>query len=123
MSFLRPMLPDRAFRWNFTVMGLDLSLFVLGISFASAYGVLPLFVHHLSASNFALGAIPAVRASSLLPPLFVAGYTERLARKKPFVVGCTIVERIPYLFIALAIPVWATGNRDAPLWLFFAFVA
>src|SRR5215472_3543300 len=101
MSLVRRLLPDRAFRWNFTVMGLDLSLFVLGISFTSAYGVLPLFVHHLSASNFALGAIPAVRASSLLPPLFFAGFTERLARKKPFVIGCTIAERIPYLFIAI----------------------
>lgn len=123
MSLVRPLLPDRAFRWNFTVMGLDLSFFVLGISFASAYGVLPLFVHHLSDSNFALGAIPAVRASSLLPPLFVAAYTERLRRKKPFVVGCTVIERIPYLFIAIAIPFWATTHPTALLWLFFVMLA
>jgi MFS family permease len=122
MSFARSLMPARAFRWNFTVMGLDLSLFVLGISFASAYGVLPLFVHHLSASNIALGAIPAVRATSLLPPLFVAAYTERLPRKKPFVVACTIVERIPYLFMAIATPFWATTHPDALLWLFFVLL-
>src|SRR3954447_10387600 len=119
MSFMRPLLPARAFRWNFTMMGLDLSLFVLDISFASAYGVLPLFVHHLSDSNFALGAIPAVRSCSLLLPLFVAGYTERLPRKMPFVIGCTIIERIPYLLIAIAIPLLATTHPTALLWFFF----
>jgi MFS family permease len=122
MALVRSLLPAPAIRWNFTVMGLDLSLFVLGISFASAYGVLPLFVHHLSASNIALGAIPAVRATSLLPPLFVAAYTERLPRKKPFVIVCTIVERIPYLFIALATPLWATAHPDALLWFFFVLL-
>src|SRR4051794_10157499 len=123
MSFIRLSLPDRAFRWNFTVMGLDLSLFVLAISFTSAYGVLPLFVHHLSDSNFALGAIPAVRSCSLLLPLFVAGYTERLSRKMPFVIGCTIIERIPYLLIAIAIPLLATTHPTALLWFFFVMLA
>jgi MFS family permease len=104
-------------------MGLDLTLFVLGLSFTSAYGVLPLFVHHLSASNIALGAIPAVRASSLLPPIFIAAYTERLARKKPFVVGSTIVERIPYLILAVMTPLWASAHPIALLWLFFVLLA
>jgi catechol 2,3-dioxygenase-like lactoylglutathione lyase family enzyme len=39
-------------------MGLDYSLFLCGLSFASVYGVLPLFVHHLTSSNLALGVIP-----------------------------------------------------------------
>lgn len=123
MSFIRPLLPDRAFRWNFTVMGLDLSLFVLGLSFTSAYGVLPLFVHHLSASNVALGAIPAVRSTSLLLPLFVAGYTERLPRTKPFIIGSTVIERIPYLLIAIATPLLATTHPTALLWFFFVMLA
>ena len=41
-------------------------------------------------------------------PLFVAGYTERLPRKMPFIIGCTVIERIPYLLIAIAIPLLAT---------------
>ncbi|MGI8858106.1 MAG: MFS transporter [Thermomicrobiales bacterium] len=117
------LLPPRVYRWNFTVMGLDLTLFVLGINFASVYGILPLFVHHLSASNLALGAIPALRAANLLPPLFVAGFTERLARKKPFVIGWTIVERLPYLALALATPLLATTRPTALLWLLFAMIA
>jgi MFS family permease len=117
------LLPPRALRRNFVVMGLDLTLFVLGINFASVYGILPLFVRHLSASNLALGAIPALRAANLLPPLFVAGFTERLPRKKPFVIGWTVVERLPYLALALATPLLATTRPTALLWLLFAMIA
>ncbi len=116
-------LPPRVYRWNFMVMGLDLTLFVLGINFASVYGILPLFVHHLSASNLALGAIPALRAANLLPPLFVANFTERLSRKKPFVIGWTVVERLPYLALAVATPLLATTRPTALLWLLFAMIA
>ncbi|MHB8648500.1 MAG: MFS transporter [Thermomicrobiales bacterium] len=104
-------------------MGLDLTLFVFALSFVSAYGVLPLFVHHLSASNLALGAIPAVRASSLLPPLFVAGLIERLRRKKPFIIVCTVIERLPYLCIAIATPLLATTHPAVLLWFFFVMLA
>jgi len=117
------LLPPRALRRNFVVMGLDLALFVLGINFASVYGILPLFVHHLSSSNLALGAIPALRAANLLPPLFVAGLTERLPRKKPFVVAWTIVERLPYLALAIATPLLAMTRPTALLWLLFAMIA
>lgn len=117
------LLPPRAYRWNFMVMGLDLTLFVVGINFASVYGILPLFVHHLSASNLALGAIPALRAANLLPPLFVASFTERLRRKKPFVIGWTVVERLPYLALAVATPLLATTRPTALLWLLFAMIA
>jgi len=117
------LLPPRAFRWNFVVMGLDLTLFVLGINFASVYGILPLFVRHLSGSNLALGAIPALRAANLLPPLFVAGLTERLRHKKPFVIGWTVVERLPYLVLAVATPLLVTTQPAVLLWLLFAMIA
>jgi MFS family permease len=116
-------LPPRALRRNFVVMGLDLTLFVLGINFASVYGILPLFVRHLSASNLALGAIPALRAANLLPPLFVAGLTEPLPHKKPFVIAWTVVERLPYLALALATPLLATTRPTVLLWLLFAMLA
>ncbi len=120
---MNALLPPRAYRWNFMVMGLDLTLFVFGINFASVYGILPLFVRHLSASNLALGAIPALRAANLLPPLFVAGFTERLRRKKPFVIGWTVVERLPYLALAVATPLLAVTRPTMLLWLLFAMLA
>ncbi len=83
MSVWQTVVPSRAYRWNYTVMGLDLSLFVLGLSFVSVYGVMPLYVHHLTASNLALGLIATVRAiGSSLPPILAAPRTERLRRKK-----------------------------------------
>jgi len=116
------LLPPRAIRWNFTVMGLDISLFVFALSFASWYGVLPLFVSHLTASSLALGAIPALRSANSLPPLFVAGFTERLPRKKPFIVFVTIFERLPYLVLAVATPLIALTHPTALLWLLFVML-
>lgn len=123
MPLLSQVLPPRDYRWNFTAMGLDYSLFLLALSFASLYGVLPLFVQHLSGSNLALAALPALRAAGLLPSLLVAGLTERLPRKKPFVVGWTIVERLPYLVLAVATPALAATRPTALLWLCFAMLA
>ena len=123
MSLLSALLPERDYRWNFTVMGLDYSLFLLGLSFASVYGVLPLFVHHLTPSNLALGLIAAVRSAGfLVPPILVAGVVERLRRKKPFVVGTTVLERLPYLVLAVATPLLAGSHPTALLWLFFAMI-
>jgi len=117
------LLPPRAIRWNFTVMGLDLSLFVFGLSFASWYGVLPLFVSHLTVSSLALGAIPALKSANSLPPLFVAAFTERLPRKQPFIVFVTIFERLPYLVLAIATPLLALSHPLWLLWLLFAMLA
>lgn len=121
---VRALLPERLYRWNFVVMGLDVSIFTLALSFASVYGVLPLFVHHLTPSNLTLGLIPAVRAiGTLLPPILVAGYVERLTRMKPFILGWTIMERVPYLVLALLIPSLAGRHDSLLLWVFFATIA
>lgn len=117
------LLPPRRYRWNYTVMGLDISLFVLALSFASSYGILPLFVRHLSNANLAVGAITASRAGILLAPIFVAGLTERLRRKQPFVLWVTVFERVPYLVLAIATPFMALGHPTALLWLFYVMFA
>lgn len=117
------LLPPSRYRWNYSLMGLDISLFVLALSFASSYGLLPLFVSHLSESNVAVGAIPALRAAMMLPPIFVAGLTERLRRKQPFVLWVTLVERVPYLILALATPLLAYSQPTTLLWLFYALLA
>ena len=123
MAAVSTLIPERAYRWNFTVMGLDFSLFLVGLSFASAYGVLPLFVHHLTASNLALGLIATVRAvGSSLPPILVASRTERLRRKKPFLLVVTTFERLPHLALAIATPLLAGAHPAALLWLFFVLV-
>jgi len=118
------LLPARSYRWNFVVLGLDISLFTLALTFASAYGVLPLFAHHLTDSNVALGLIPAVRAlGALLPPILVAASVQRLRRRKPFVLAWTVLERLPYLALALLTPALAVAHPTLLLWIFFVLMA
>ncbi len=116
--------PAPAYRWNFVVLGVDISLFTLALTFASTYGVLPLFVHHLSPSNVALGLIPAVVAfGSFLPPILVAPALQRRRLRKPFILAWTTVERLPFLAIALLTLVLAPAHAMLLLWLFFALFA
>jgi MFS family permease len=89
-------------RHNVLALGADLSLFLIGLSFASQSTLLPAFADHLGAPNVVIGAIPAVMTVGwFLPALFAAGHTESLSRKLPFVLRYTIWERAPFLALAL----------------------
>jgi MFS family permease len=91
----------RHVRHNLVALGVDLGLFLVGLSFASQSTILPAFAAHLGASNLVIGAIPALMTLGWnLPSLFAAGYTESLARKLPFVLRYTIWERLPFLGLA-----------------------
>jgi MFS family permease len=88
-------------RHNVLALGLDFGLFLVGLSFAGQSTILPAFAAHLGAPNVLIGAIPAIMTVGwYLPPLFVAGYTESLSRKLPFIVRYTVWERAPYLVLA-----------------------
>src|SRR5205807_2347291 len=88
-------------RRNLVTLGADLGLFLVGLSFGSQSTVLPAFVASLGAPNVVVGAIPAVMTAGwFLPSLFVAGHTQALPRKLPFVLRYTIWERLPLLGLA-----------------------
>ena len=90
-------------RHNLLALGVDHSVFMIGLSFASQATILPAFAAHLGAANVVIGAIPAVMTLGwFLPSLFAAGHTEALGRKLPFVVRYTVWERAPFLVLALA---------------------
>jgi MFS family permease len=94
--------PARPFlRHNLIALGFDFGLFLVGLSFAGQTTILPAFAAHLGAPNVVIGAIPAIMTIGwYLPPLFVAGYTESLSRKLPFILRYTVWERAPYLVLA-----------------------
>jgi MFS family permease len=97
-------------RHNVVALGLDFGLFLVGLSFAGQATILPAFAAHLGAPNVLIGAIPALMTVGwYLPPLFVAGYTESLARKLPFLLRYTVWERAPYL--VLAVVAFALADR------------
>lgn len=106
-------------RWNFTVLGADIAFFSLGLSISSAYTVLPLFVHHLTSGNEAVALIPAVRALGMYaPPLLVAGYVERRRHAMPFILTATLLERLPFLALAI-VSLWLTHANPIVLLAFF----
>lgn len=110
-------------RWNFLVLGGDIAFFSLGLSITSAYTVLPLFVHHLTPENLAVALIPAIRALGVYgPQLFVAPFVERRSRMLPFILRATVLERVPYLVLALAALWLAPSNPGLLLVLFFAMI-
>ncbi len=92
----------RHLRRNILALGADFGLFLVALSFASYTTILPAFAVHLGAPNVVIGAIPAVMTAGwYLPALFVAGRTEALARKLPFVLRYTLWERLPVVVLAL----------------------
>ncbi len=94
---------ERHLRRNILALGGEFSLYMVGLAFASQSTILPAFAESLGAPNVVIGAIPAVTTLGwLLPSLFVAGHTETLGRKLPFVLRYTAWERAPYLALALA---------------------
>lgn len=105
--------------WNFVVNVLDLAFFNLAMSFIFGATVLSLYASHLTSSAALIGLIPAVQqVGHYLPQLFLARYVETLPQKKPLIVRVSVVERLPYLFVALTALLWP----GAPNWLAFTIL-
>ncbi len=94
----------RDYRWNFTVNLLDWVFFSMGMSFASLNTVLPAFARHLTSSNFLIGLIPCLNTLGwLLPQILIANFVQKLKRKKALIIFTGLGERIPWLFLFLAV--------------------
>ena len=98
---------ERHKRWNFTVNALDITFFNLGMSFIYSTTVLSLYTSYLTTSAVLIGLIPAIQSVSFFwPQLITARHIQRLPRKRPFMVKFGLLERLPYLFIALVALLW-----------------
>jgi len=114
----------RHFRRNFLVNAVDGMTWYFGISFVSVNAILPVYASRLTDSPLVIGLIPAMLdAGWFLPQLFMAPYVERLRRKMPVVGWLALLERIPFLGLALA-ALWLPGlpHRTAVL-VFLAVMA
>jgi len=95
---------ERDYRWNFAVNLLDWVFFSMGMSFASLNTVLPAFARHLTSSNFLIGLIPCLNTLGwLLPQILIANFVQKLKRKKDLIIFTGLGERIPWLFLFLAV--------------------
>lgn len=106
--------------WNFAVNLVDLTLNNLAMSFIYGSTILSLYVSNLTSSVTLIGLIPAIqRVGHFLPQLLMSRRAEQVPRKKPLVLKLGVMERLPYLFIALSILLWP----EAPHWLAFTILA
>ncbi len=107
-------------RWNFAVNVSDLISVNLAKSFIFSTTVLSLYASYLTNSAVLIGLVPAIQqVGYLLPQLFFARRAEILHRKKPFVVKISVMERLPYLFIALSVFLWP----GSPRWFAYTMLA
>ncbi|MGJ8455697.1 MFS transporter [Pseudothermotoga sp. U03pept] len=105
-------LTQKDYRWNFIVNCIDNAFFSVGMTFGSVFTLFPVFAKNLGASNIELGLISAITNLGWgIPAIWGAKYAERSARKLNLVLKVTMLERIPYLFMAL-ISLYLVGSSS-----------
>ncbi|HEU5090964.1 MAG TPA: MFS transporter [Roseiflexaceae bacterium] len=105
-------------RWkrNFAANFVDSLFFSLALAFVSVNTIVPLFIRSLGGSALLIGLIPAlIQTGHMLPPLFAAPYVAPLPRKLPFLLKMTVLERLPFLLLAILSVMFATSNPPAML--------
>lgn len=87
--------------FNFIVNVLDGAFFGLALGFASFGTNIPLFVRLFTNKALLIGLIPAIHIAGIrFPALFTARMVSRRKRYKPFLLVCTVNERLPFLGLA-----------------------
>lgn len=99
-------------RRNFLFNTLHQLTLYFGDSFAAYQTILPVFAATLTNSPVLIGLVPAiVDAGWYLPQMFFAPVLERLPRRKPVVLIAGVIERLPYLLMAL-LAGWLSQQRE-----------
>lgn len=81
---------------------MDGSFFALGMSFVSLQTILPVFVQTMGGTNVAVGLVPVVWTfGSNFPQILIVRRVQRLAWKKELFMKTALVQRIPWLLMAL----------------------
>ena len=87
--------------WNFTMNMLEMSFWTMAMSFVFSSTILPLYTSYLTSSMLLIGFVVATyEVSFYLPQLFIAPKAEKLLVKKPLVLKATLMERLPFFFVA-----------------------
>ncbi|HEV8636539.1 MAG TPA: MFS transporter [Chloroflexota bacterium] len=107
---------ERTHRRDAFFLAADLATFHLGMAFASQNTVIPAFAERLGAPNLVIGAVPALMTVGwTLPAIFAANHTQGLARKLPFILKWTILERVSYPLLGVAAIWLAPRSPEATL--------
>ncbi|MBI2619841.1 MAG: MFS transporter [Ignavibacteriales bacterium] len=114
---------DQTVRRNILANIADGSLFAFAMSFVSIQTILPVFVQSMGGSNVAVGLVPVVWVFGFnFPQVFIVRRVQELEWKKPLFMRTALIQRIPWLLLALvcffALEHLPTGVR---LFTFFGF--
>jgi len=107
--------------FNFIVNVLDGAFFGLALGFASFGTNIPIFVKLFTNKALLIGLIPAIHIAGLrFPALFTSRMVARRKRYKPFLLACTVHERLP--FLGLAAVAWFSHDLDPGLVVLLVFL-
>ncbi|HEX9006832.1 MAG TPA: MFS transporter [Bacteroidota bacterium] len=112
-------------RRNFTANVMDGALFALGLSFVSQQTVLPVFVRNIGGGNIAVGLVPVVWTFGFnFTQIFIAARAQREHRKKALLLKTALIQRTPWLLLAvLSFVVFPRVGTGVALLLFFVVYA
>ncbi len=95
---------ERHATWNLVVNLMDVTFYSLAMSFILGATMLTLYASHLTDSALLIGLVPMVQSLGFhVPQLLLSRQAERLPVKKWLVARVTLIERLPYSWLALLI--------------------
>ena len=104
---------------NFVVNVIDVSLYQLGMHIISVSVVLPMLLYRLGASELIIAMLPALaQACTSLPQLLSSFFIEKAERMKPTVMFTGILQRLPFLILALLLPTYALSHPNSIVIIF-----
>lgn len=109
------------FRQNLLANVCDGAIFALALSLVSQQTVLPVFVKKIGGGNIAIGLIPVLWTVGFnLPQILIANFVQRVALKKRFMMITSLIQRTPWLLLAIFSAFWLDQvNAGTGLILFF----
>jgi len=108
------------FRRNFFVNLMDAAFWFFGDSFVAAYTILPVFMSTLTDSPLLIGLIPALEGAGwFLPQLFLARHLEGKNRRLPLVRILGLLDRVPFLLLAVSAFFISKIDTNLAIGLFF----
>lgn len=83
-----------------------------GVSWVSYETVMPKIVESLGGSPMMIALTPILfMFTSALPSVFLAGISDRMERKIPFLIPICLLQRVPFFIVALLL--WFSSNNSS----------
>lgn len=110
-------------RFNFFAALSDAVGWPLGVAFLSQTTILPIFLHHLGATNTEVGALPALyNLLIFLPGFLVVRYLGQRRRARGYLFWVALFERLAIVPLAVLTPLWAVSHPEWLIAVLFACI-